>query len=155
MSLAQIKENFIWRIQTLTPTHTRPGKKFIHVDPRREDADVSSGTTRNFTVYWQGSGTDVEPTDITERVAEHQFMIEVAYSTDYKIDLLQDIICSDRNDLNKLLRNTDYFLGYSDTYAANAIGLWSRVRISDEIVRNNEITWYLRQLWRCTIQEVE
>lgn len=155
MSTADAYRNLLWRMESITPTDTDPARGFLFYSPRDFNPETARGTVRSFTLFWDGSDPDDEPTDITERVADHQFTVEVAYSTDYPLDKLNELVLSDRNDILKTLRDTDGFVGVSDAQPTKATGIWSRVRTRDELDRGNSNIWYLRIVWRCKIQEAE
>jgi len=155
MSLANVYKNFLYRIASITPTNKTVGKGYRFVSPRDFDPDEAQGVARTFTVYWDGSDEDVEPTDITERIAPHSFTLEVAYSTSFPVDTLHQIILDDRDDLITKLRDTDSYTGISVSNPATDVGLWARVRARDDIDRGGTHTWYLRQTWTCTVREAE
>ncbi len=144
-NLDLVYQNIIDCIQAITPTSTIPGKNFYHLDFKRIDPDQSSGLTRAFAVYWVGSDSDEEPTDMTDRWCEHTFEIDIAYSTDYELATLEKLIAQDRHDVIKKLRDLD-----------NAItGQHTMKRKNDRLDMSNPQTWYLKQQWICMIEEEE
>jgi hypothetical protein len=160
-NLSSTIENFIWRIENITPTDPVPDRGWKYVPEQTFDPDKTKGVARVFEIFWLGSGEDGagEPgggvTDIAERVADHEFEVQVAYSTSYLPRELQRIIAQDRHDLAKALRNLDNRLGTSAANPTENIGLWGRNRIRDNLDRSGTHTWYLRMAWVCTIKEDE
>jgi hypothetical protein len=151
-----VLSNFRWRIESITPTATRPGKGFKFVDPLRLDPDVSTGTARNFSVYWENSEADLEPSDMMVRFADHTYLVEISYpASKFKIDDLQEIILQDRHDIIKAIHNPSSYVGIDANSTTASIGLHARHRLEDSLSREGESTWYFRQRWRCTIQEDE
>jgi hypothetical protein len=148
--------NFYWRVESLSPTDTTTSKKFLRYDPHLLDADVSSGLMRAFTVTWGNSSEIIDPSDITERTAEHEFTLEIVYPIEkFKHYELQCIVLKDRHDLIKKLRDPDYYNGVSSTATTTTTGLWARAIISDTLKQDSPTTWVLSQKWRCTINEGE
>jgi hypothetical protein len=155
MSLPDVYRNFVFRTQNVLPTDTVVDKGFRFISPRDFDPDEAEGVARTFTVYWEGSDPDLEPTDMSERVADHTFTIEIAYSTSFPVDVLNRIFLSDRNDLIKALRIPSGYKGTGNDNPTVSTGLWARRRARDEIDRGGTHTWYLRQTWVCTCREDE
>ena len=154
-------ENFIWRMEQIAPTDGTPDRGFHYASEDNFDPDKAMGVARVFEIFWLGSGEDGagEPgggvTDIAERVADHDFEVQVAYSTSYGPRTIQRIIAQDRHDIAKALRNVDNMVGTSDDDKTSNIGLWGRNRIRDALDRSGTKTWYLRQSWTATIKEDE
>jgi len=155
MSTANTYKNFIYRIEAITPTDSTIGRGYRFVSPRDFDPDEAQGVARSFTVYWDGSDADMEPTDMAERVAVHSITVEVAYSTSFPTDTLHQIILADRDDLITALRLPSSYVGTSSAAPTTDVGLWARRRLRDEVDRTGTHTWYLRQVWACTCKEVE
>jgi hypothetical protein len=151
-----VYQNFVWRIETLSPTSTLAKKGFTFNNrPLNLIPDQSSGMTREFTLYWEGSDPDHAPTDITERTAEHSFMLDVAYSTKLGADVLFPLMLADRHDLMALLRDTAGYRGYNASNTNTDLFLWRRWHKGDVRITASDTTWYLRQNWICTIREGE
>jgi hypothetical protein len=141
-----IYSDIVSRIKSITPTSTISNERFeFNERPLTLSADQSSGMARSFTVYFDSSDEDLEPTDMHERWCQAEFTVEVAYSTDYELEDLFKLIAQDRHDLCKELRhNTDA-----------TKGLHGCVRVGDEVDRRSDTTWYLRQTWSCDVREGE
>ena len=156
MSVNQVYQNFIWRIENTIPDYSVTRNKFRQIErPIDYSADRSKGMTRTFSVSWGGSDIDLDMTDITQRTADHQFTIEIYYSADYPMDVLHRLVLDDRDKLIKILRDTDYYVGYNDSNGDTDIGLLYRIRTSDELVEASDVTFMLRMSWTCTILETE
>lgn len=148
--------NFVWRLEAITPANTAVTDKKFRFNARRIEDAQASGTIRNFVLYWLGSGADEYETDMSERRAPHNFQLEVTYPATTKVDLqtLSTMLLQDRHDIATVLRDPAYYDGYDDSNTSTKYGLWSRVRDSDEIARD-ENNWTLRQRWSCLIREQE
>ena len=159
--LSSTVENFIWRIENISPTNPIPDRPFRYAPEKNFDPDKSKGVARVFEIFWLGSGEDGagEPgggvTDIRERIADHEFEVQIAYSTSYLPRELQQIVAQDRHDVTAALRNMDNVVGTSDSNSTANIGLIGRNRIRDNLDRSGTHTWYLRQSWVATIREDE
>jgi len=158
----RVRQNFVFRIEALTPTATDGNLRtqFRERDPTRVDADQASGLARTFTVKWLSADEDVGITDFTTRDAWHTYEVRVAYPADkLPYSTLQDVMLQDRHDILLALRNADNFVGFPGTgNGSTAIGLENRVRVEDELDEgdNDEvITWTWRAVFRCNILEDE
>lgn len=149
-----VLDNFKWRIESITPTNTRPGKKFRWTDSEDVDSESSAGIVRTFNVVWEFDGGDDEPTDVSERVCEHTYVLEINYPKEYKLRDRQKIILQDMHDIKKTLRNDELFNGVSNASSAQDTGLWSRLCVKGELIKT-DYSWKLRQEWRCIIREAE
>lgn len=150
-------ENLRWRVEAITPTHTRPGRSFEHVDPERHSPDASP-ICRWFTVRWteetpQESADDV--TDLAERVAVHTFELRVEYNHEYSLSLRQEIMLRDRHDLVKALRDPALFIGYGPKNLTDDIGLWSRIVTGVQLEQEYEDTDTMLYTVECIIREAE
>ena len=150
-----VYSNFVWRLETLTPTGTVGNlrSRFVSYDPLRDDA-AAMPSSRNFTVSWTGSAIDESPTDLYDRVAEHSYEIEIHYDPTLKWQTLQEIILQDRHDISKRLRDPAYFVGYDASHSSTEIYLKNRIRTGDSLVRDATLVT-LRQQYRCMIWETE
>ena len=154
MSLDQVIENFIWRIEAITPDEPLPDQGFRYYDD--EDFDPDEGdVARVVQVQWISSDENTGTTDLQGREAVHEFLVSVGYSVSYKERLLGKIIAKDRHQLCKTLRDDRLWKGYNDSNTTTDIKLWSRDRVRDEIDRSETHTWYYRAIWQCTIRESE
>ena len=151
----RVFENFIWRIESLTPTATAGNlrTRFLDYDPLRHDPSAMP-TSRNFSVTWASSASDESPTDLYDRVAEHVFELEFHYEPTMKWNTLHEVILQDRHDINSLLRDPAYFIGYSAINSTDEINLKNRIRTGDSLVRSPSLIT-LRQSWRCMVWETE
>lgn len=155
-SIQHVVENFVWRLQALVMTDATSGRKLrLNDRPLATSADLSSGMTRTFILYWDGASPSLEPTDMFARWADHTFTLEVAYSTSPALDALLKLILRDRHDITKALRDHALWTGYDDDNSATEIGLEERKLLRDVLDRSSSVTWYLRQTWECRIQENE
>jgi hypothetical protein len=109
---------------------------------------------RSFRIAWQGTGGIEEPSDVTSRIMTHRFLIEFYYSVELNDDDIHNIVSSDRNDIIKLLRDTDSYNGTSSTEQTTNIGLYSRKLKSDELDNDGDV-WIYSQSWECVIMESE
>jgi len=150
----RVADNIAWNLQIMVPTLANR-KRFRQYDPWDLEPGDQSGEIRAFYVEWSGSSEDVEPTDLFDRVSDHEYEIRIKYPTiDSSYQNLQRVILQDRHDINNTLRNPDLWVGYSKTQTTADIGLWNRKRIGDEIVRDDD-SWEFVSRWLCVIQEVE
>ncbi len=153
--LHRVYQNFGYQVSLISPTASdgNPRDRFFEIDPERDTVDDSPGLTRGFSVLWRGSDQD-NLTDFYDRWAEHDFQLEVYYSTKLKHGTLHRLILQDRHDICERLRSDAYFVGYDADNPSADIGLGKRIRMSDEIDTDSAVVWILRQQWRCHVQEV-
>lgn len=148
--------NFVWRIETISPTSTLAGKKFRHQDYSAVlSPEQSSGTTRGFTVQRLESSPFAEPSDMYDRIADHTYEVAIAYTTDIPLERRERVIAQDGHDIKKQLRDHTKWNGTSGSDSAVDTGLWNRRLEREFIDRSSATTYYLRQTWRCTIREAE
>jgi len=146
--------NFKWRIERIIPSWTKEPKRFRWNDapPPRFAPEQSSGSVRLFTVYCDSEGALEEPTSQTETFSNFIYTVEVAYPGDGNILDVQQMIARDRYDLKEVLRDDTKWIGYEGNTSAD-IGLANREFVSSTVDRASDVTWYMRQVWRCTIEE--
>lgn len=157
-----VLDNFYWRIEAITPTSSVVGRRaFRRIDTLDIDPAQSSGLSRGFRVAWVASDEEhqVSGEGITDglynRAATHTFEVEVYYSTKLKWTDLHTVVLSDRHDLTKQLRDPDTWVGYNASNTTTDIGIYDRIRESDELDTDDPGYWVLRQSWRVIINEVE
>ncbi len=156
MSASQVYDNFIWRLESITPTNQIPRKNFSFLDNAELDPAVSTGVIRAFELYWEGSDPDHEPTDMFDRWAFHNFRLEVSYPRQgFRLNDLTKIATDDRDDIVTALRDDRLWTGYNASNTSTDIGLMGRVRGEDGLDPADNDVWILRQQWRCQIQEIE
>lgn len=157
---ALVLKNFQYRIEAITPTSTDYRATFVMYDPLKIVAKRSSGFERRFFVAWHNSDADIQ-SNVSHaengycRTADHDYTVEVSYPALLPYDDMIALICDDRHDLIKQLREPDKWVGYDSSHATTDIGLWRRLRVSDELETNDNGIWTFRQRWRCYINEVE
>ena len=156
-NLHNVVRNFRWRLESLAPHTSTTSKKFHHIDPLRIDPSSATGLERGFSVTWVGAGGEVYPTDMYARDADHEIEVAVYYPVGddgYSLEAVMDLICRDRHDIAKALRDPDNHKGYSDTQAATDIGLQNRV-LSTSVLERDETLWTLLLTYTCFVREVE
>ena len=147
--------NFAWRLENATPTSTFLAKqRFQRIDPMRLDPGQGAGLLRAFSVAWLGSGGDEGATDGSSRLAIHTYEVRVYYPTKPRWDDLHALILSDRHDVIKRLRATDYYAGYDDAHPTTSVGLFARIREQDSLEMGDD-EWVYRSTWLCHIDEPE
>jgi hypothetical protein len=154
MSLAQVFENFIWRLEGIAPSSQADRGKLQYVDP--ED-DPSALRPRSFSLTWEGSDTDGSPTDLYDRWAVHTFTVEVYYpagDTGLSNRDAHALSLADRDDICEALRDPAGWTGYDAGNTSTDIGLCDRKRESDEMERD-EALYTLRMTWQCHVKEIE
>lgn len=157
-----VRQNFVWRIESQTPTSSLLKPRFTEIDPLRLDADQAAGVgERSFSVYWLGSEEDnvVDGEGITDnenqRIAEHRYRVDIYYTTKLDYRDLQHAMLQDRHDITRLLRSGDNIKGYNADNSSTELGLFNRIRESDELIMDDPDVWVYRATWRCTIEESE
>ena len=157
-----VLENFYWRILAITPaaatTPATPAARFFELDPHTFSLE---GRVRGVVVTWLGADeeheVDGEPLvdPLTDRTAQHRFQVEVHYSRMLTHRTLMKLILQDRHDIIAALRVDSSWVGYDADHTTTDLGLFERIRESDELDEGDEehMTW--RSVWRCTIQETE
>lgn len=151
-------ENFIWRIESKTPTDTSVlTEGFLYSSGYKVPEETRP---RSFSVLWNSSGEDAmaggDPIveDLSGRIADHQYTVEVYYRAEFGDRDLQKVILLDRHDIAKQLRDPALFVGYDDDNSSASLGVCDRKRVSDEIERG-EVVWTYRSVWALIISEDE
>ena len=155
MSLSEIYDNFVWRIESISPSNAQAREKFRHNDVPLYMTEEQSLADRLVSVYWESGDEVQEFSDLTRRWSDVDLTVEVAYDATRDLDKLHALMLSDRNQIIKDLRDPAKFVGYNSSNAVTDIGLKNRVFTGDELDRDRETKWILRQTWRCTIEEQE
>lgn len=158
MSMRQVYDNFIWRLETITVTETAlcPSEQgFESYDPGEHSPAQGSGWLRKFYVRWLGSDEDSAATDSDRREAWHTFRLHVQYPRVHPVDDMYRLILSDRDDIATQLRSDTTRLGYDASNATTDTGLMRRIREGDAIVDSNPDLWRLDMEWRCKVRESE
>lgn len=158
-NLSYAYQNFIWRLEAITPTSTTSSFKFRSFDPLKRSPKRSTGDVRKFSVSWLGSGADGEDeapdaNDMYSRTARHNFEIKIEYPAVYPWDTMQQLVADDRHDILKALRNQANNVGYNASNTTTDIGLWERRRTSDSLEINDDV-WILKLNYLAIINEPE
>lgn len=151
-NLHRVYQNFKWRIESISPACTRPGKNFVSLG--NVAANESTGTSRGFRVKRLGRETESELTDLYQRTATHDYRVEVYYPAALHQDAIEEIISQDAHDIIKTLRNPDSYLGFNSTDSSTNIGIRSRMEISDQVTESTDL-WTLQINFKCLITEIE
>jgi hypothetical protein len=152
--------NFKWRLENTTLAYDRPGDRgdaLRWIDEVVTDPESTAGLTRKFNVVWLGqTGPDEESdvSDISERIADHQFEVNVYYATEIPLLTRQAMALQDRHDIYKTLRNMDNRVGYSDAVTTGVV-VQTRELDEAEVDRDNPFYWRYTSVWNCTIFETE
>jgi len=153
-----VVDNFAYHIEAITTDKTKSKKGFEWFDDNRLNPEDTAGCTRWYNVQWLSEEPQPEDdgvTDITERIANHQFQLDVLYPHEIELKARQKMMLKDRHALIKKLRHHDNFVGYSAAQPSTDIGLWRRALLSVEALEEIEKTTTLRLTWECTIKESE
>lgn len=154
-TLHRVWSNFVWRIQSLTPTCTRGTlrPKFVHLNGVQPGQ--AAGTSRGFEVTLLRGGSSGEPSKFYARRGIHQFVVEVYYDKSLKPDARHEVIPQDRHDITTELRRPGSWKGYDATHTTDAIML-SRENVDDEYeIVETESNVILRMPFRVRAREVE
>jgi hypothetical protein len=151
-NLHRVYQNFIWRIESIPPTCTRPGKNFVSLG--NVAASESTGTSRGFRVKRQGRETESELTDLYQRTATHDYRVEVYYPSALSQDAIEEIISQDAHDIIKTLRDPASYLGFNSANNNTNIGVRSRMEISDQVNESASL-WTLQINFKCLVTEIE
>lgn len=148
--------NAKWRVEAITPSETAiVNEPFKYFDAERLDPETLRH--RSFTLLWQASEPDVEPTDLFDRWSPHTVTLEVYYRAGVAGLGAEDahkVMLEDRDDLLTVLRDPKLWAGFSADDPDTATGLQDRIRVGDEIERAPDV-WVYRSVWRCKIREIE
>ena len=155
-----VYENFIWRIEAITPTATRGNfGPFRYLDtPHVGPEEAAPG--RRFQVICLGSAEehqtdeDALHTAGSNRVADHEFGVTVYYPAELNHRTLHSTVLQDRHDLIAQLGLGSTFVGYSDANSATDIGLWRRYRVAGGLTIDAGLL-ALEQVWSCSVYETE
>ena len=155
MSLAEIYQNFCWRIESITPASAISPANFRRNDHPLYMTDEQSPEDRIFVLYWD-NGDEVEDfSDLNQRWSTVYFTLEVAYDATRDLDKLHTLMTSDRNQIIATLRDGSNFVGYDSGNTTTDVNLKGRWFDGDEFDRDRETMWILRQTWKCKIAETE
>lgn len=152
----KVLDNFRWRMESLT-THTDTDstlKDFIYYDKDKLSGDLTSGMTRGFTLEWGGAETDGELQDIVVQNTTHDVLVRVAYYKHGDWLALQKQMMRDSFDLNKLLRNSDNWVGTSADNPTENIQIDARHLARVDVAETSHAA-YLVQRWRHNMIEQE
>ena len=112
--------------------------------------------TRAFYCQWLSSGGPRDIEDGYFRASENAFIVSMFYSTDYKWDVLNEMVTKDRNDMLKTLRSEASWSGYNDANPSAEIGLMDRLYTGTSLdVEPGFPTATLRLDFNCTVKELE
>lgn len=154
MSLYGVYQNFILRIEQISPTSTLERRRFVHYDPDHIMAEDSDGLQRAVVVKWEGSEEDTGITDMAQREAEHKIIVSVAYPGTWPWDRLHEIVASDRNDLIKQLRDPAKYVGIQGNETLD-VGLQRRWRNNDTLEIIDGGGALLSIAFSCNVLELE
>ena len=154
-SLHRIYDNFIWRIETITPTYTSRHGGFRSFDPTKETVGANSGSLRKFFVEWNDSGKDFAATNVNAREAPHTWMLTVFYPIVQPWKETHHMILLDRHDLLTQLRDDRKRVGYNADNTTTDIGLYQRRRLGDQLIKDEPKLWRLLIEWECKTVESE
>jgi len=151
--LLSVYQNFVWRMESITPTCTKSAESFQRMDPQITDPSESTALTRSFSVAYDGSGRAGELEDLWARMGNHTFILEVNY-VDLSWADLQEIVIQDRGDTIKTLRDPASWVGTSAAASDTQIGLFDRQYVRNEVINQGSF-WTNRFEFACTVREVE
>jgi hypothetical protein len=151
-TLHRVRQNFIWRMENITPTATLANLRtgFVHIDPTRESADPAA--SRTFSLRWLRAEEDHGITDGASYEANHFWQLDVNYAAALGYANVQDIGLQDRFDVLGDLQESN-LVGYDADNTSTELNLHSRTREDDELITDSEITWVWRYVWRTNIRE--
>ena len=152
--LHRVHDNFIWRIEGLTPTSTRSRRKFRSLDRQTPRPGEHFGVTRGFRVQRLGSGADVELTDFTCRVADHRYAVEVYYGDEFGGTAVHEVADQDRHDIIKDLRYPGSWNGFNSSNTDTDIGIMDRQLLGDSFDFEGG-AWILRLEFGVKAKEAE
>jgi len=156
MSLFQIYQNIIWKVESLTPTNQRLSpSRFQHNDQPLNITDEQMLKERMFSVEWDHGDQVMDFSDLNERWSDQFLIFEISYDAKRDLDKLTELIMTDKNQIHAALRNPDSFIGYDDDNTTTDIGLKGRWLDSEEQDRDRETMRILRLTWRVTVSETE
>jgi len=155
MSLDQVYQNIIWRVEAITPTFTISPSRFLHNDFPLHMTDEQALKERLFSAEWDRGDPVSDFSDLNQRWSPQFFTFEISYDASRDLDKLHALMFDDRNKIHAALRNPDNFVGYDDDNSATDINLKGRWLDSEEVDKDRETMWVMRQLWRLTVAEDE
>ena len=147
-----VHRNFIWRIESMTPSDEYIAKKFVYVESLRFDEETNA--SRLFSVTPTSQGEIIEPSDLYFFRQKLTFDLVVMYSRNrIRTEALFGLILQDAKSIIALLYNPGYYRGYSDENSLSSTGLELRQYKSSRIITSNYNT-RLTQSWDCIVSEV-
>jgi len=152
-TLHRVRQNFAYQLGQIAPTSTIVGRRFLEVDTLRLDPQGNNvGRARDFTVAWDGSRQDREPTDGYLREALHGYELRCSYPTALGTEsAINDAIVQDRHDWIERLRPQLYYVGYAGD-ASGATGLMRRTRVRDYLIKDGPV-WVCVYEFECLVRE--
>lgn len=138
--LHNIRRNFIWRIESISPTARFHGVGFESFDPLKYEVGNQSGDVRKFFVRRLGSdGQDLDGTNYSIRKATHNYEVQVFYPDAIGSEAeREDLIAQDRHDILKALRRSGNYVGFDDSNTSTQLRLINRYATGEEVTEDEE-----------------
>lgn len=159
MSLAQVYQNFGYRLELLTATEqSLCSLRFRAYDPHAKGRAVQGpGNRRRFFVSGEDGDELSAATSMVSRESVHRFRVDVEYAFASTWDKMHELIYADLDDIVECLRdaNQSNLKGYDADNDTADIGLFGRVYRGYEINRSNPDVWRLSTGWLCSVRESE
>tara|TARA_Y100000310_G_scaffold295741_1_gene327373 strand:- start:134 stop:601 length:468 start_codon:yes stop_codon:yes gene_type:complete len=155
MSLGQIYQNIIWRVEAITPSFTISPSKFRHNDQPLHMTDEQALKERMFSVEWDRGDPVTDFSDLNDRWSPQFFIFEISYDASRDLDKYHELMFSDRDQIHSAMRNPDNFMGYNDDNSTADIGIKGRWLDSEEQDSDRETMRIMRQIYRLTVSETD
>lgn len=159
--LERVLQNFAYQL-TKIDTSAAPVNKKRYTEyepPPRDECPTGSGGVRHFFVEYAGEKDDGGATDITARETEVVIRVNVEIPRCYSWRSMWALTAEIRHEVNKRLRDPQYFVGYADDAGESAsgeTGILSRRRSAGALDRTtNPAIWRYTTQWECWIRESE
>lgn len=154
-SIHLVRQNFIYRISSLTPTMSGE-RRYRNIERLRlAEAENSSAWIRSFIVDFVGAEADEGVTDLYGRFTKTNWIVTVFYPAVIgDDDKLYEIVSKDRHDIIKRLRDSAYVNGISAASPSTATTISNRICTSSSIDFDPEIN-ALNLNFSCFVNETE
>lgn len=153
-TLHRVMQNFVWRLEAITPTSDISSKPFLSLDRTKTNEGDSAGLERSFLLSWLGRGPEEEATDQYQLSAEHEWQLDVFYWAGRGYETTHEIILQDQFDIVKTLRNDALYVGYADDHSTDDLSIIDRHTVKIEVNNESDDLWILRFVFSTHVKEV-
>lgn len=151
-----IMDNFIWKMETITPTNKAVKHGFTVFDPERESPPLNSKGLRWFYISTTGENPPSQTTYNSLREAWHAYQAHIFYplkALDYR--KRHKMYMQDRDDIWREVRAQAARYGYDKDNTATDIGIMLRIPDGSTIANFNDQYVEVVMQFLCHVKESE